>query len=95
MLSGSGLEQFPVRVILAVLLILEVACIAYTYSVRFDDYITCVTIVLSLLIAYFGTHYLLNKYRTVKTYEAVAEATEPDNAEDETRREVNKLMETP
>lgn len=72
MLSGSELEALPVKIILAVLLILEVACIAYTYSVKFDDYVSTVIIVLSALIAYFGTHYLINKYRTVKTYEAVA-----------------------
>lgn len=88
MLSGSELETLPVKAILAVLLILEVACIAYTYSIRFDDYISTVIIVLSVLIAYFGMRYLTNKFRTVKTYEAVADATLPSSTEDETRKAV-------
>lgn len=82
MLSQKVLEQLPIKVILAVLLILEVACIAYSYSVRFDDYITVVIILLTLPIAYFGSLYLHNNYRTIKTYEAVAEATDPQNTED-------------
>lgn len=95
MLSQKVIEGAPVKIILGVLLILEVACIVFSYSVRFDDYIAFVIIVLAVVTAYFGFHYLRNHYWSVKSYQAILAATPPAAAQDETKREVNKLIATP
>ena len=77
MLGSKSVEQLSVKIALGVLLILEVAAIALSYSFKFDDYITFVVVINSLFIAYFGCRYLANRYRTVKTYEAVLTFSEP------------------
>lgn len=48
----------PVRIILAVLIILEVSLIASRFALNFDDYITVVVILLAFPLAYFGFLYL-------------------------------------
>ena len=90
------MEQLPVKVILIVLVLLEASLIAYSsYSFQFDDYISVVVIILCLLIAFFAFHYLRTAYREVGTYEAISTATQPTEVDDFTRKELNKLVESP
>ena len=92
MLDSKIIEQLPGKIILIVLILLEIAVIAFSYSIQFDDYISVVIIVLSVLIAYFAYHYLAGHFREIKTYEAITFSTKPNEVDDETRKAVDNLM---
>ncbi len=94
LVSAKKMDQFYVKVILVTLIVLEVAVIAMSYSFKFDDYVLVNVIVLSILVSYFGYQYLRNKYRSVKTYESIKNATKIEEVSMETKREINKLIES-
>ena len=94
LVSAKKMNQFYVKVILVTLIVLEVAVIAMSYSFKFDDYVLVNVIVLSILVSYFGYQYLRNRYRSVKTYESIKNATKIEEVSMETKREINKLIES-
>ena len=86
----------PVRIILAVLIILEVSLIASRFALNFDDYITVVVILLAFPLAYFGFLYLRQSNADAKDAErfsgegfrkAGSQGTETDS-------EVGKLIDS-
>ena len=58
MLDSQLIEKTSAKIILIVLIILEIALISFSYSFKFDDYISLVVIILGFLISYFAFHYL-------------------------------------
>ena len=86
----------PVRMILAVLIILEVSLIASRFALNFDDYITVVVILLAFPLAYFGFLYLRQAYSDAKDAEKFSgeafRKVGPLGAE--TEREVGKLIDS-
>lgn len=77
MLDSQLIERAEAKVILIVLIILEIALIAYSYSLKFDDYISLVVIVLGAFTSYYAFHYLRYARRKVKTFEA-SSSTQPE-----------------
>lgn len=84
----------PVRIILAVLIILEVSLIASRFSLNFDDYITVVVILLAFPLAYFGFLYLKQAYSDAKDAEKFSGETfrRAGLQGAETEREVGRLI---
>lgn len=86
----------PVRIILAVLIILEVSLIASRFALNFDDYITVVVILLAFPLAYFGFLYLRHTNTDAKDAERFSgEGFRKAGSQGaETENEVGKLIDS-
>ena len=65
------------RLLLLLLILLEIFAISAAYSLRFDDYITFVVVVLAVITAYFAFHYLTIAYKEVSPFAAAFQRTLP------------------